>query len=411
MSGTIVVPPTRFQEFQTGYRVVLTAMLGNAFGINIFTYSVPYFMPSFQEKFGWSRSAVGIAISCLTVGLFICAPLVGRLCDRFGARQVTLVSIVTFGLWLSVFTQVRGTIWTLYGASFLLSVFGAGTLYVSYSRALNTWFDGARGIALGLITTGSALGTILLPWFLPQTIDRWGWQRGFLVISFAALCVFPFAFLFLRERGAHFTAAERPHAGMPFKRVMRDARFFKMLIGTTFLTTAISGSVIHLIPMLVDMGDPRIQAAQAMSYFGGATILGRLIAGPILDRAPGHLVAFGLFLIPFFGYFSPGYFGIGAAPYYAAAIGFALGADTDVGAFLISRYFGMRAYAEAYGWLYAAGALGYALGPLLVGFFFDRFGNYDAVRWIWSGLCLIAALLFITLGKYPDPRELDSHVA
>lgn len=382
-------------------------MVGNAFGMNLFTYCIPYFMPSFQEKFGWSRSAVGIAISCLTIGLFLCAPVVGRLCDKFGARPVTLVSIVLFGFWLAAFTQVRGTIWTLYGASFLLAFLGAGTIYVSYSRVLNTWFDGARGIALGLMTAGSGIGTILMPRFLPQTIERWGWQAGFLTLSFVALCVFPFAFLFLRERRRYFTAAERPHAGVPFKRIRHDARFFKMLIGTTCLTTAISGSVIHLIPMLVDMGDPRSHAGEAMSYFGAATIIGRLIAGPILDRVPGHIVGFGLFLIPFLGYFSPGLFGITAAPYYAAAIGFALGADTDVGAFLISRYFGLRAYAEAYGWMYAAGALGYAVGPLLVGFFFNHFGNYNAMRGVWSGLCLAAALLFITLGKYPDPREFD----
>jgi MFS family permease len=159
--------------------------------------------------------------------------------------------------------------------------------------------------------------------------------------------------------------------------------------------------------MFTDMGASRRAAELAGSYFGISTIAGRLIAGPLLDRLPGNVVALGVFLLASAGYLVPGLAGSAAAPVYAAAIGLALGSDTDLGAFLTSRYFGLRAFAESYGWLYAAGALGYVLGPLLVGMLFTKFGNYDVARLTWAALTLTAAILFLSLGRYPNASTLD----
>jgi MFS transporter, OFA family, oxalate/formate antiporter len=389
------------REFNSGFPVLLTSMFGNAVGINLCVYSVPYFMPSFQQEFGWSRSVVGIAVSFLTAGIFLCAPLVGRLSDRFGARRVTLVSIVLFAVGLAAMALVQRSIWTLYLGFLGLAFLGSGTLYVSYSRAINTWFDRARGLALGLTTSGTGIAVMLLPLSLPPVIERWGWRAGFLCLGIAAASVLPLALSFLRERSSDLRPLAAPGMGLPFSEVLRSRRFWTMLIGTTCLTTAISGSVIHLIPMFTDMGAPRRAAELAGSYFGISTIAGRLIVGPLLDRLPGNVVALGVFLLPAAGYLVPGVVGFAAAPFYAAAIGFALGSDTDLGAFLASRYFGLRAFAESYGWLYAAGSLGYVLGPLLAGVLFTKFGNYDVARPTWAALSLAAALLFLSLGRYP----------
>jgi MFS family permease len=392
------------RELREGFPVLLTAMLGNAFGTNLCVYSVPYFMPSFQQTFGWSRSAVGIAVSFFTAGVFLCAPMVGRLSDRLGARRVTLISIVLFSLGLAAMTWVQASIWTLYSGFVVLAFLGSGTLYVSYSRAINTWFDRARGLALGLTTSGTGISVILLPLVLPAAIDRGGWRAGFLCLAVAAGCVFIPAFAFFRERSASPDAVVA-QSGLPFEHIVRSRRLWTLLVGTACLTTAISGSVIHLIPMFTDMGASRHAAEWASACFGISTIVGRMIAGPLLDRLPGHFVACGVFLLLTMGYLAPGLFGYNSAPFYAAAIGFALGSDTDLGAYLASRYFGLRAFAEAYGWIYAAGALGYVLGPLFAGALFTRLGNYEIARASWAALSVIAALLFLSLGRYPSGDE------
>jgi MFS family permease len=70
--------------------------------------------------------------------------------------------------------------------------------------------------------------------------------------------------------------------------------------------------------------------------------------------------------------------------------------------FLVSRYFGQRAYSKVFGVSMSFFGLGYALAPPAAGFLFDRIGSYAAFLTVLSGLLIIAALVAMTFGKYPE---------
>lgn len=144
----------------------------------------------------------------------------------------------------------------------------------------------------------------------------------------------------------------------------------------------------------------------AASFYGLSLLVARLVTGFLLDRFSGRVIAVILFAIPGLTVLTPGFFGSQVAPYYAVAVGLALAAETDLVAYLASRYFGLKAFAQSYGWLYAAGALGFAAGPLLVGWGYREFGDYAVIRLIWAGLFLTGAILFGLLGRYPDTQAL-----
>jgi cyanate permease len=69
-------------------------------------------------------------------------------------------------------------------------------------------------------------------------------------------------------------------------------------------------------------------------------------------------------------------------------------------AFLVARYFGMRAYASIYGALYGCFALGAGVGPLIFGMQFDKFHSYRPVLQVSALMLLGSALLLLTLGRY-----------
>ena len=52
----------------------------------------------------------------------------------------------------------------------------------------------------------------------------------------------------------------------------------------------------------------------------------------------------------------------------AVLVGVGLGAEVDLMAFLLSRYLGMRAFGEIYGYLFAIFMLASGLGPFIMGF-------------------------------------------
>jgi MFS family permease len=84
----------------------------------------------------------------------------------------------------------------------------------------------------------------------------------------------------------------------------------------------------------------------------------------------------------------------------ALLLGAGLGAESDAVPFLLSRYFGLRRFSELYGYTWSAYAIAGAMGPLIMGNFFDHTHSYRAVMLVFAGAVIVAAGLFASLPKY-----------
>jgi len=82
-------------------------------------------------------------------------------------------------------------------------------------------------------------------------------------------------------------------------------------------------------------------------------------------------------------------------------IGLAAGAELDLLAFLVSRYFGLHDYGKLYGALYIFFSIGAGLAPAAFGMAFDYFGNYTLVLKTVAIMSAISGILMLSLGKYP----------
>ena len=85
-------------------------------------------------------------------------------------------------------------------------------------------------------------------------------------------------------------------------------------------------------------------------------------------------------------------------------LGVAAGMEYDLLAYLVSRYFGIRAYAAIYGCLYAFFGFGAGFGPAVFGRAFEATGSYNiALYWsMWAFIICSLGLLF--LGPYRDAK-------
>jgi nitrate/nitrite transporter NarK len=77
-----------------------------------------------------------------------------------------------------------------------------------------------------------------------------------------------------------------------------------------------------------------------------------------------------------------------------------MGAEGDIIAYLVSRYFGLRAFGEIYGYAFGTFTLGGVVGPLLMGIGFETTGSYHLVLGAFVGVSLIAVALMTQLGPY-----------
>jgi hypothetical protein len=96
----------------------------------------------------------------------------------------------------------------------------------------------------------------------------------------------------------------------------------------------------------------------------------------------------------------------GAAPVLAAvSLGFGLGSEVDVVGFLVGRYFGLRAFGEIYGYVFAIFTLGTGFGPVLMAVCFDLTHSYNVTLAAFGVALVSASLLIVRLGPYQFPAK------
>jgi MFS family permease len=85
--------------------------------------------------------------------------------------------------------------------------------------------------------------------------------------------------------------------------------------------------------------------------------------------------------------------------------GLAAGAEFDIAAYFVARYFGRKNYGAIYGLLYTIFVVGSAVTPPLAGRVFDLYQTYDPALMAGIAVFIVAALLCGTLGPYPKETE------
>ena len=81
-------------------------------------------------------------------------------------------------------------------------------------------------------------------------------------------------------------------------------------------------------------------------------------------------------------------------------IGFALGVEYDLMAFMLGRYFGLKNYTVSYSILYVCFSLGAGFGPLVYARAFVAQGSYAPALSLTAVALVAVAASFLALGRY-----------
>lgn len=384
------------REFADSWQVVLLAGLAISVGMTgIGFYSLGLFVAPLQAEYGWSRAAVSGAATFEQLGIFLSAPVVGRLADRFGARPVAIVSFLLTPPAFYALSLAGPSVWSWYGLWLLVSIAGCGTTPAIWARVVSMRFDAGRGLALGLMLVGTGVASILSPMLLGPVIAAHGWRMAVMAMAAIVLVVgLPVSLLTPRERMVT-TADEAPRPRGHFE---RNRQSLTLLAVALLLGAIVAGLIVHLVPMLIDGGMDMASAAGIAAQLGVAVLATRIIAGVLFDRFHAPFVAAILLLSPVLASAILLYGG----PVFLAALmlGVAAGAEVDMLAYLTGRYVRMDNLGASYGLVLGFFCLGAAFGPLLFGWSVDLTGGYDFILALSAVMLLAVVAAIATLGKY-----------
>jgi MFS family permease len=407
--------------------VVFATMVGLATGVaSINLFAIGIFQGPITAEFGWSQTEYAVVTLIGTIVTVVSSLYIGKLFDRQGVRRWAIIGIILFALALISLYWLTPSLLHFYAVFALIPIIGAGTSSIAYSRVVAAWFDRRRGQAFGAALAGIGIGGAVLSSVSQFLIDAVGWRGAYAGLGILTLLVtLPIVLWKLRDTPSEVGLGldgrvpsdsqdissetsvarfgEPVRLGYTATESRRLPRFWWMFAAFLLLAFAIGGVLIPLVPILRARGIDPAQAAAVQGALGLALIVGRAFAGFLMDRYFAPYVAASILIFPIIGVVLLALDASSTTALVAAVcIGLAAGAELDVIAVLITRYFGNVAYAENYGWQYAAWTFGSGTAVIATNRAFDVLGTHTPVLWVYVVLFAISGFLIARLGRYPE---------
>jgi MFS family permease len=350
---------------------------------------------------GWNRADASNLLTVCLLSMAIAAPLVGRLVNIVGAKPIVIFSTAALAATLALMSVVPSLGWALVCAA-AAGLFGTGAGQASYLTVLPLWFGRRFGFSLAIAMLGVGAGNALMPILTEHLLRSFDWRRTYLVISGLLLLIaLPSAIFLLRvpkrETGddLRLPSAE---TGTPLRKALRTSAFWRLSACFFLASTVTAGIGVNLAPLLSDRGYSRAHAAELVSVFGIALLVGRFVSGTLFDYFSARWVGIACLISAAFGaaLLALGFSGplcVGAVVFIALSHGM----EGDLMPFLTRRYFGLRDYSSIYGVFGLVFGLGTVLGSLLMNAALKQSGSYTPMLWASVGIVAVAAGLLASL--------------
>ncbi len=400
--------------FANRWFVVAASVCGLLVGtgaINTFAFAV--FLKPLTQDLGIGRGVFGSAAGMEFFATTLGTGILGWLLARWGTRRVMIPGLLLCAATTALQSTLRSDVTQIYLILIVNGLFFACQSPLPYGNVVALWFDRQRGLALGIATAGVGLGVALIPQLAAFLIAQFGWRMGYVGLGVAIIIIawLPVA-IFLREPPGLDPIARRAKAGAAAALIpgilARDAfktwRFWSFALAFFLSIVAINGTLTQVVALLTDRGLPIQTAVGALSASGIALIAGRIASGWCLDRFWGPYVAICFFISPMAGIALLASGATGMVPLFGTILcGVGVGADVDLMAFFVSRYFGMKEYPKISGVTFALFGLANGVGPALSGTSFDLYHSYVPIFMVYEALLIVPCLIFLRFGAYPFP--------
>ena len=342
-------------------------------------------------------ACVGVICSSIVLPFYTMGLFVVPVTEEFGWSRTEFQLSLLFSTGIGVFTSpVIGLL------------LGAGTIPVTWTTAVTANFQTHRGLALGLVLSGTGLCAVIVPPIIAYILANYGWRAGYLGLAVLPVVVAgPLGYFFFRPQDrlqGQSPEVDQPAnlSGFTLAEAVTSYKFWVLLFSIFLVYIAQSGLIPNLVPALTDAGIDPVAAAETMSLFGVAVLTGRLVIGFCVDRfwAPGvAALAISLPIVGCLLLWSE--LTLLNAQIAALLLGFAAGAELDLMAFLAAKYFGARHYAKIYGFLYAALASASGIAPALFAAIYESTQSYQLGFALGAAAFSLSVVLVLLLGRYP----------
>ena len=398
------------QGSNLGWRVTFAGTgINLALGV-LYAWSV--ISKQITKEWGWNETQAALPYSiAIALFAFMMVPA-GRLQDKMGPRLTASLGGIFCGVGFLIACLGQSLIGMVIGFG-ILAGSGIGFGYASATPPAVKWFPPQRtGLIAGLVVAGFGLASVYIAPLANYLLNSLGIQSTFLVLGIAFMVVVVLLAQLMKNPPPGYKPAvnsgSNPNAAVATKPVgktvdyewhemLRTPQFY--LLWVMFVFGAGAGlMIIGKLAKIVDLQAGIKAGFIFVAFLAVGNAAGRIAAGVLSDKIGRTWTMFIVFIFQaVLMFLLRGLDTYGTLFFASILIGFNYGANLSVFPSAAKDYFGLKNFGFNYGWLFTAWGVGGILGPLLSGWIYDSYKNFNYAYLIASGCLLIAAALtFVT---------------
>jgi sugar phosphate permease len=401
-----------------GIQALQAALMGSAFS----SYAAVL-----QGEFGWSRTVFSFAFAAQQVESGILGPVQGTLIDRFGPRVVMRVGIVIFGGGLMLFSRVN-SIPTFFLCIIVMAIGTGLSGFFPLSVTVVNWFARRRATAIAVMSTGMAIGGLLVP-ITAWSMNVNGWRptvfaSGVLVIAAGLPLVGlmrhrpeDYGYLPDGDRPAAGAAADGRAAAPPRARAaiqtgvdftareaMRTPAFWLISLGHGSALLVVGVVSVFLVLFLQQsLGYTVTEGAAVVSLVTASQMVGQLSGGVLGDRFNKRVIvtlcmlghALALFILAFAT-------ALWMVIIFAVLHGLSWGMRGPQMQAIRADYFGRASFGTIMGYSSMIITVFIVAGPMFAAVMADHFGSYRGAFVVLATLAGLGSLFWV-FARPPRP--------
>ena len=333
-------------------------------------------------EFDTGRGAGSMPYTLFMIGFAVGGVMMGRLADRFGIIAPALLASLCLPAGL-LFAARATELWHFsVSLGVLCGLFGMGGTFAPVASDISHWFTARRGLAVGIVISGTYVAGAVWPPVLQHFIDTYGWRATFHGLGNLTLfTMLPLSFLLYRPAMVDHEEGGTGRDGTRHRPLGMHGRSLQGLLCLAGIgcCAAMAMPQVHIVPFVIDLGFDAVHGARMLALMLGCGVMSRLVSGWISDRIGGLktlLIGSALQGLVIFGFLFAG----GLTGLYMLAIAFGLSQGGIVPSYTIIIR-SLFPAGEA-GWrigttmLFTVAGMGF--GGWLAGALYDLSGDYTA---------------------------------
>ncbi|KAH8797941.1 major facilitator superfamily domain-containing protein [Xylogone sp. PMI_703] len=294
-SESQVVSPRQHALIVTASFLLIFTACGLVFSFGVYQELYQKMASSPDTPFtGASSAKIGLigtlSVSLMTMG----GPLVVGWTKLYSPRSVVCLSGLVFGA-ANIFASFSHRLWQFLLSQGVLVGVGACMAYIPAVTVVPTWFNKRRGLAMGIVISGSGVGGVCWAPALRAMNDKIGFRDtlrltgslSFLLIVGAAL-VLKWEPSFEERLCTETRTTNRARSLLKFPlvdwHVAKSRKFVAQALGAMLQAAAYSTPLIFLSTFARSLGYSESTGASFIAIGNAANVIGKIIIGHVADR-------------------------------------------------------------------------------------------------------------------------------